>query len=209
MPRLPPVAISPHMRLFARFWPGKTCSVATFFQSHSSSSATSWARPVRVPCPISERAMRITQVSSGLTTTQALISAPAAGALCASAEPRPSGRRIPMARPPLTAAVPTMKPRRESFVLFMSRLLPAGRHVHRRTDPLVGAATTDVGHGVVDVLVGRLRLALEERRRGHDLPGLAVTALRHVELRPRLLHGMRAVCRQTFDGDDAVRGLHA
>ena len=37
----------------------------TFFQSHSSSSATSCARPVMVPWPISERAMRITQVSSG------------------------------------------------------------------------------------------------------------------------------------------------
>ena len=83
MPRLPPVPISPHTRLRARFWPGVIDSVVTFFQSHSSSSATSWARPVSVPCPISERAMRITQVSSGLTTTQALISAPASAALCA------------------------------------------------------------------------------------------------------------------------------
>ena len=41
---------------------------------NSSSSATSWARPVMVPWPISERAMRMTTVSSGLITTQALIS---------------------------------------------------------------------------------------------------------------------------------------
>src|SRR5215470_8486154 len=209
MPRLPPVPISPQTRSRARFCPGVIDSVTTFFQSHSSSSATSWARPVRVPWPISERAMRITQVSSGLTTTHALISAPAAGTLCASAEPVPTGRRIPIAKPPLTAAVPTMKLRRESFLFFMSRLLLAGRRVHRGADPRVGAAATDVGHRIVDVLVGRLRLALEERGRGHDLPGLAVPALRHVERRPGLLHGVGAVRRQPFDGDDPIRGLDA
>src|SRR2546430_17718077 len=85
MPRLPPVDISPHTRLRARFCPAVNCSVATFFQSHSSSSTTSWARPVSVPCPISERAIRITQVSLGFTNTQALISAPAAAAACAAA----------------------------------------------------------------------------------------------------------------------------
>ena len=113
MPRLPPVPISPQTRWRARFWPGVIDSVATFFQSHSSSSATSWARPVSVPCPISERAMRITQVSSGLTTTQALTSMPASTALFASAAPSPNGRRIPSASPPPAAAVPTMKLRRE------------------------------------------------------------------------------------------------
>ena len=41
MPRLPPVAMSRHTRLRARFWPGVGISVLTFFQSHSSSSATS------------------------------------------------------------------------------------------------------------------------------------------------------------------------
>src|SRR5262244_2446010 len=216
MPRLPPVPISPHTRLRARFWPAVGDSVVTFFQSHSSSSATSWARPVRVPCPISERAMRITQVSSGLTTTQALTSAPAAAAPCASAEPSSNGTRMPMARPPVAAAVPTMKLRREraraaarSFGCFMSRLLPAGCHVHRGADALIGAAAADVGHGVVDILIGRLRLLLQERRRGHDLPGLAVTALRDVERRPRLLDGVRAGGRETLDGDDPIRRLHA
>jgi hypothetical protein len=33
----------------------------------------------------------------------------------------------------------------------------------------------------------------QQRRRGHDLPRLAVAALRDVERRPRLLHGMRGV----------------
>src|SRR5712691_11577708 len=208
MPRLPPVAMSPHTRLRARFWPGKTCSVATFFQSHSSSSATSWARPVSVPCPISERAMRITQVSSGLTTTQAWTSVPAFDALVASADPDPNGRRMPIAKPPPAAAVPTMNLRRERLVLFMSGL-PAGGHVHRRPDALIGAAPADVGHGVVDVPVSRFRVSLQQSHRGHDLPGLAITTLRHVERRPGLLDWMRAGGRQPFDGDDLVGGLHA
>ena len=74
MPRLPPVEKSPHARLRATLWPGVGYSVVTFDQSHSSSSATSWARPVSEPWPISERAMRITTVSSGRITTQALTS---------------------------------------------------------------------------------------------------------------------------------------
>ena len=62
-------------------------SVVTLFQSHSSSSATSCARPVSVPCPISERAMRITQVSSGLIATQMLTSARGAPAPAPSRTP--------------------------------------------------------------------------------------------------------------------------
>ena len=56
MPRLPPVEKLPHTRLRATLGPGVGYSVVTFDQSHSSSSATIWARPVSVPWPISERA---------------------------------------------------------------------------------------------------------------------------------------------------------
>src|SRR4029453_2867074 len=158
MPRLPPVDISPQTRLRARFCPGVIASVVTLLQSHSSSSATSCASPVSVPWPISERAMRITHVSSALITTHAPISAPAAP--CASADPDQNGRWTSRARPPAPAVVPKMIDQRESLgplVFFMSRLLSSG-HVHRRADALIGAASADVGHGVVDVLVGRARL---------------------------------------------------
>ena len=80
MPRLPPVEKLPQARLRARFWPGVGYSVRTRAQSQSSSSATSCARPVSVPWPISERAMRTITVSSLCTTTQALISGVAAPA---------------------------------------------------------------------------------------------------------------------------------
>ena len=104
--------------------PGVMPSVVTLLQSHSSSSATSWASPVSVPCPISERAMRITQVSSGLIATQTLTSVGAGGALCACASSRPNGTRSPSARPPpATAAEPTMNVRRDSFAAFSATIL--------------------------------------------------------------------------------------
>ena len=108
MPRLPPVEKSPQARLRARFWPGVGYSVVTRAQSQPSSSATSWARPVSVPWPISERAMRITTVSSGRTTTQALISGVAVSGAAAA-----PGRSKPSARPPAAAAEPARKKRRD------------------------------------------------------------------------------------------------
>src|SRR5579871_67367 len=229
MPRLPPVPISRHTRLRARFWPGVMDSVVTFFQSHSSSSATSWARPVFVPWPISVRAMRITQVSSGLITTQALTSTPSFAVAACALEAASAGTWKPSARPPPAAAVvPTTKARRESFVLlelFVMADLPRslglvaidrgglatarhlGRHVDGGADALVGAAATDVGHRFVDVLIGRLRVLPQQRRCRHDLPGLTVAALRHIDRGPGLLHRVRACGRQALDGDDLVARL--
>src|SRR5438067_353630 len=196
MPRLPPVPISPQARLLARLRLGEMPSVATLLQSHSSSSATSCARPVSVPCPISERAMRITQVSSGLIATQTLTSLAAPFCACANGTFSPSA-----SPPPAIAAEPTMNFRRESclplpniiFLMAPSLRLAAGGlatgcHVDRFADALIGAAAADVGHRFVDVLVGRPRLLLQERRRRHDLAGLAVAALRHVDRGPGLLH---------------------
>src|SRR3954463_2298330 len=120
MPRLPPVEKSPHARLRATLCPGVGYSVVTFDQSHSSSSATSWARPVRVPCPISERAMRITTLSSGWITTQALISLTSAA--CAA----PKGKEKPSEKPPVTAALLTRKLRRPSEVWIVMVALPLG-----------------------------------------------------------------------------------
>src|SRR6516225_9559075 len=186
MPRLPPVDISPQTRLRARFCPGVICSAFTLFQSHSSSSATSWTSPVIVPCPISERATRTTQVSSGLTKTHALTSAPSV-VLCATAGPKPDGKLNPSASPPPAAAEPTMNVRRESFAalprivvftaglpkFWMCRWPPCARQL--------GCA---------------------------DLFRLAIAALRHVDRRPGLLHGMRPAGGEPFDGDDPVGRFH-
>src|SRR5437867_9251678 len=178
MPRLPPVPISPQARLRARLAAGVIRSTVTFLQSHSSSSATSWASPVSVPCPISERAMRITQASSGRTTTQALISLPALALVCASALAM-KGRLNPSASPPPAAAEPTMNLRRERLVVRVVFFMVAplglldhlGRQVHARADALVGAAAADVGHRRVDIGVARPPGFPEPRRRRPDLAG--------------------------------------
>src|ERR1043165_259072 len=202
MPRLPPVEKSPHGRLRFTLSPGVGYSVTTFFQSHSSSSATICARPVIVPCPISERAQRITTVSFGWITTQALISGEPSAARTTSGPPK--GRRKPRARPPVAAAVEMMKERR--FILMMcssGRLLGDG--MDRFAHLLEGAAAADVRDRGVDVRVGGLGLLLEEGRHRHDHPRLAVAALRHVVLDPGLLHlGELAALGEAFDGRDLL-----
>src|SRR5262245_52063303 len=187
MPRLPPVERPPHTGLRATLWPGVGYSALTLDQSHSSASATIWARPVSVPCPISDRAMRITTVSSGRMTTQAVTSGEPS---CARTTLLPNGICRPRASPPPTAAVPMMKERRSNFgvVVIMASPLRLGRSVNGFTHLLEGAAATDVGDPRVDVGVGRLGLGFEESGHGHDHPGLAVAALRDLLVKPGFLH---------------------
>ena len=64
------------------------------------------------------------------------------------------------------------------------------------------AATQVAGHRAVDVGVGRMRVAFEQRRRGHDLAGLAIAALRHVELTPGLLQRMLSARVEALDRRD-------
>src|SRR5213083_80521 len=55
-------------------------------------------------------------------------------------------------------------------------------------DSHIGTAATDVPrHCGVDVAIARVGLGGEQRRRGHDLAGLAIAALRHLQLDPGLL----------------------
>src|SRR6266705_3345174 len=111
-------------------------------------------------------------------------------AAAATADPM-NGSLNPSARPPPAAAELTMNLRRERLVVlplsvfFMvvssGFLRHVSGHVHARTDALISAAAADVGHRRVDVCVRRVGVFLEQRRSRHDLPGLAVAALRYVE----------------------------
>src|ERR1700676_1808798 len=59
---------------------------------------------------------------------------------------------------------------------------------------LVGAAAADVAaHGVIDLLIRRMRSFFQERYGLHDLAGLTVPALRNVQLHPGLLNRMEPV----------------
>ena len=89
--------------------------------------------------------------------------------------------------------------------------LPAGGEfggaMDALADAMIGGAAAEVArHGLVDVLVAGVRVALEEGGGGHELAGLAITALGHVEFAPGLLQGMRAVGGKTFDGGDLRTG---
>jgi hypothetical protein len=68
------------------------------------------------------------------------------------------------------------------------------RAMDRALDLRVGTAAADVAaHRAIDLRVGRLRRPIEERRRRHHLPGLAVAALRHIDFDPRSLYRVAAI----------------
>src|SRR5438477_3605152 len=146
--------------------------------------------------------------SSGRITTQALISTAAPG-FCASAP----GMLNPTERPPPIAADCFRNLLRagsnlQANVLAMAapslclrRLQGLRRGVDRRADARIGSAAADVGHRRVDVLVAGVAILCEQGDRRHDLPRLAVAALRHFVIDPRLLHRLQlAALREPFDG---------
>src|SRR5882757_3063392 len=70
-------------------------------------------------------------------------------------------------------------------------------------DALVTAAAADIArHGFADLVVGGLWIFHQQRGGLHDLAGLAVAALRDVDLAPGLLHRVIAAGMQPFDGGD-------
>src|SRR5688500_12112458 len=117
-----------------------------------------------VPWPISERAMRMTTVSFGWITTQAVTSGVP---FCASTVFVPNGNSNPSAKPPVTAAELTMKERRFIFI-GLSSGFRFGRVVDRCAHFLERPAAADIGDGGIDVRVGGLGLFREQRRGGHD-----------------------------------------
>src|SRR6516164_6355961 len=101
---------------------------------------------------------------------------------------------------PLPAAVACKKARRETpFVgsavrhvtgsRNMSPSLPLCRLLDRFANADIGPAAADIAeHGVVDVGVGRIRIAGDERRGRHDLARLAIAALHYLAVEPRFLN---------------------
>ena len=58
----------------------------------------------------------------------------------------------------------------------------------------IGSAAAQIAaHGLIDIRVGWIRLPREKRSGGHDLSGLAVPALRHINFDPRTLNGMAGI----------------
>ena len=81
--------------------------------------------------------------------------------------------------------------------------------MNRTPDCAVRPAPADVaGHGVVDVRVRRPLAGRQQCDRRHDLPGLAVAALRNLLFHPGLLYRVTAIGREAFDRRD-IRPLDA
>ncbi|MEA2822205.1 MAG: isoquinoline 1-oxidoreductase subunit alpha, partial [Bradyrhizobium sp.] len=79
--------------------------------------------------------------------------------------------------------------------MFMAASSNARGGVDRLAHLLEGAPAADVGDGLVDVLIGRLRLLLEQGRDRHDHSALAIAALRDVVIDPGLLHPVQRALR--------------
>src|SRR5260370_42035434 len=87
--------------------------------------------------------------------------------------------------------------------MVMSRSLRGGTDGLR--DALIAAAAAQIaGHRIGDVAVARRRFLFEQGRGLHDLPGLAVAALRHAEIAPRDLDRVCALRVEPLDGHDLL-----
>ena len=71
----------------------------------------------------------------------------------------------------------------------------------------IGSATANrVRHGVIDLLVARVWISLQQCACSHDHASLAVTTLRNFFSQPRALTRMTAVGRESFDGGEIAPG---
>ena len=93
-------------------------------------------------------------------------------------------------------------PPRSRPIILAARLIAALNAVVRH------APAQRPVHGLADLRVRRLRVFVEQRLGGHDLPVLAEAALRHLLVDPGLLQRMQlAVLGQPFErGDLALHG---
>src|SRR5262249_55646916 len=123
------------------------------------------------------------------------------------------------AKPKVSPTPPAMLPMRNrrrsteraaifrASVSLMSDLLRLTHLVGSAFDRLLDAhirhAAAEIAvHRFDDLLVGRIQILSQQRGRLHDLPGLAVAALRHLLRGPRLLQWMFAARIEPLDGDD-------
>src|SRR5258706_10517596 len=115
----------------------------------------------------------------------------------------------PINRPPPREAPAARNWRR---VVMSAPLLVVARTLRRALDSFadshISAAAANVPrHGGVDIAIGRARLGGEQCRCGHDLAGLAITALRRFQLDPGLLDLLaRRRSANGLDGGDALAG---
>src|SRR4029077_2767010 len=115
---------------------------------------------------------------------------------------------MPISKPPAADAAVRMNWRRLKVETVPVPCIATTSGLHQHRGAMNGAAQTfirtaaaDIGNTRVDVGVSRLGEGLQECGHGHDLPGLAITALRNAFFDPRALYRMAVVRGEAFDGD--------
>src|SRR6202051_396431 len=187
-------------------------------QSASISSANTIASPVEEPCPISATGMASTMAPSAPMVTHAPTAAgvaPSASAAAGRTNSAPG-----MLKANVSPAALSRKPRRDITPFGLRSILPMnslpmasrsllGGALDGAKDARIGAATADIAvHMANDVVTARILVGRKQRRGLHDLAGLAIAALRHLQVEPGLLQRMVAVGRQALDGGDVLARHH-
>src|SRR3984957_2624665 len=204
-----PVTIGPHFESVS------TPTNRTESQSASNSSARIRASAVPICWPISALGILI-QVRPLRSPLNHIVGSNAGPSRDGCTEAPGSGLAAPAAcSKPNTAPLAkleTRKDRREISIsepcrsgLFMGHLAgrQSGGGLDRRANPWVGHAAAEIaGHHGVNVGVGRRRKINQQHCRLHDLSGLAVAALRHLDLAPCSLHWVVALWVQPLDRRD-------
>src|SRR6266446_7711418 len=130
----------------------------------------------------------------------------ALGVNAAAAAPIEGPVLKPIRSPPPSAALALRNCRRERSTVMSGPFL--GRVLDSLADSHIRTAATDVPrHRGVDIAIGRVRVGGEQGGGGHDLAGLAVAALRHLQRDPGLLDLFAGGCgAYGLDRGDALAG---
>src|SRR5215469_14659133 len=153
----------------------------------------------------------------GLKLVAALASIPikGGGSLKASISPPPTAapaiRNVLRESSAVAPEMPSGPSRSKIMSTSLNRSgLSLGRLLDGLTNTEIRAAAADVArHRSIDVIVGRIGVAGEQRRGGHDLTRLAIAALDHLEIEPGFLNFLSGwSVADCFDSRD-FRILHA
>src|SRR5262245_31743809 len=157
---------------------------------------------VYVPCPISITGITNVTLPARSMRRKAFGANGASVVRLSRISPRAGSPNPSTSPPPIAAVAVTLRkarreedtaPRFSIDAVFISPLLAvdvtglfgsgnAGGLLDRGPDARIGPAAADVArHCVVDIRVARFRLGCQQRAGRHDLAGLAVAALGHVE----------------------------
>src|SRR5690554_957866 len=91
-----------------------------------------------------------------------------------------------------------------SFVGRLRWLRPGCGFYGSLDSEISGTATNITVHGRFDFLIGWTGITFQQRSGIHNLPRLAVAALRHIVLQPRFLYGVIALIRESLNSGDLL-----